>query len=32
MSFVKMLFSWWNSATLGTLLTTWTQGRAVGDG
>jgi NADH:ubiquinone oxidoreductase subunit len=30
MSFVKMLFSWWNSATLGTLLTTWTQGSAVG--
>ena len=31
MSFVKMLFSWWNSATLGTLLTTWTQGSAVGE-
>ena len=30
MSFLKMLFSWWNSATLGTLLTTWTQGSAVG--
>ena len=30
MSFVKMLFSWWNSATLGTLVTTWTQGSAVG--
>ena len=30
MPFVKMLFSWWNSATLGTLLTTWTQGSAVG--
>ena len=25
-----MIFSWWNSATWGTLLTTWLRGRAVG--
>jgi len=31
MPFVKMIFSWWNSATLGTLWTTWTQGSAVGN-
>jgi NADH:ubiquinone oxidoreductase subunit len=30
MPFLKMIFSWWNSATFGTLLTTWTQGAAVG--
>ena len=30
MSLFKMIFSWWNSATLGTLLTTWTQGTPVG--
>jgi len=31
MPFIKMIFSWWNSATFGTLLTTWTQGAAVGE-
>ena len=31
MPFVKMIFSWWNSATFGTLWTTWTQGSAVGE-
>jgi len=25
-----MIFSWWNSATLGTLLTTWLSGAPVG--
>jgi NADH:ubiquinone oxidoreductase subunit len=30
MSFLKMLFSWWNSATLGTLWTTWRAGALVG--
>ena len=30
MPFFKMIFSWWNSATWGTWLTTWTQGVAVG--
>ena len=30
MSFIKMLFSWWNSATLGTLWTTWRTGTLVG--
>jgi NADH:ubiquinone oxidoreductase subunit len=30
MSLFKMIFSWWNSATWGTLLTTWLRGVAVG--
>ncbi len=30
MSFFKMIFSWWNSATWGTLLTTWLNGSPVG--
>src|SRR5258705_14012833 len=30
MSFFKMIFSWWNSATWGTLLTTWLSGSPVG--
>ena len=30
MSFLKMIFSWWNSATWGTLLTTWLSGSPVG--
>ena len=30
MSLFKMIFSWWNSATWGTLLTTWLSGSSVG--
>lgn len=30
MPFFKMIFSWWNSATWGTLLTTWLRGEQVG--
>src|SRR5258706_13796349 len=30
MSLFKMIFSWWNSATWGTLLTTWLSGSPVG--
>jgi NADH:ubiquinone oxidoreductase subunit len=30
MRFLKMIFAWWDSATLGTLLTTWSQGTEVG--
>ena len=30
MSLFKMIFSWWNSATWGTLLTTWLSGAPVG--
>ena len=30
MSRFKMIFSWWNSATWGTLLTTWLSGSPVG--
>jgi len=30
MLFLKMIFSWWNSATWGTLLHTWMSGSAVG--
>lgn len=30
MSLFKMIFSWWNSATWGTLLTTWLSGNPVG--
>ncbi len=30
MKFLKMIFAWWDSATFGTLLTTWTQGSQVG--
>jgi NADH:ubiquinone oxidoreductase subunit len=30
MSLFKMIFSWWHGATLGTMLTTWTSGNAVG--
>jgi NADH:ubiquinone oxidoreductase subunit len=30
MSFLRMIFVWWRGATLGTLLTTWMYGEAVG--
>jgi NADH:ubiquinone oxidoreductase subunit len=30
MRFLKLLFTWWHSATLGTLLFTWSRGRLVG--
>lgn len=30
MPFFSMIFSWWKSATYGTLLTTWFSGQAVG--
>ena len=30
MSLIRMIFVWWRSATLGTLLTTWMYGNAVG--
>jgi NADH:ubiquinone oxidoreductase subunit len=30
MPFFSMIFSWWNSATFGTLWTTWFSGQAVG--
>lgn len=30
MNLFRMTFSWWNSATWGTLLTTWLTGKAVG--
>jgi NADH:ubiquinone oxidoreductase subunit len=30
MNLFRMIFSWWNSATWGTLLTTWLSGSAVG--
>ena len=30
MRFLKKIFAWWDGATIGTLLTTWTQGAAVG--
>lgn len=30
MRFLKLLFIWWHSATLGTLLFTWSRGRLVG--
>jgi NADH:ubiquinone oxidoreductase subunit len=30
MNLFRMIFSWWNSATWGTLLTTWLTGKAVG--
>ena len=31
MSLFRMIFSWWNSATIGTLWTTWTKGTFVGE-
>ena len=31
MSLFKMIFSWWNSATWGTLLTTWLRGEPGGE-
>ncbi|MBV8976231.1 MAG: NADH:ubiquinone oxidoreductase subunit NDUFA12 [Alphaproteobacteria bacterium] len=31
MPFFSMIFSWWKSATYGTLLTTWLTGHLVGD-
>ena len=30
MSFIRMLYSWWNHATFGTLLTVWFSGAFVG--
>ncbi len=30
MSFIRMLYSWWHGATLGTLTTTWFSGALVG--
>jgi NADH:ubiquinone oxidoreductase subunit len=30
MSLIRMIFVWWRSATLGTLLTTWMYGQPVG--
>ena len=30
MSFLRMLYAWWHSATLGTLVTTWSSGVYVG--
>ena len=30
MNLFRMIFSWWNSATWGTLVTTWLSGQAVG--
>ncbi|HXM00772.1 MAG TPA: NADH:ubiquinone oxidoreductase subunit NDUFA12 [Rhizomicrobium sp.] len=30
MSLLRMIFVWWRGATLGTLLTTWFSGQAVG--
>src|ERR1700733_7895729 len=30
MPFFSMIFSWWKSATYGTLMTTWFSGEAVG--
>ena len=30
MRYITMIFAWWRSATLGTLLTTWWSGEAVG--
>jgi NADH:ubiquinone oxidoreductase subunit len=30
MSFIRMLYAWWHSATLGTLWTTWFSGAHVG--
>lgn len=30
MNFLRMIFVWWNGATLGTLLTTWLSGSFVG--
>lgn len=30
MRFLKMIFTWWNSQTLGTLLITWRRGELVG--
>jgi NADH:ubiquinone oxidoreductase subunit len=30
MPFFSMIFSWWKTATYGTLLTTWFSGQAVG--
>ena len=30
MSFIRMLYSWWHGATLGTMTTTWLTGALVG--
>ena len=30
MSFIRMLYAWWHSATLGTWTTTWFSGVPVG--
>ena len=30
MQFLKRIFAWWDSATIGTFVTTWTQGQEVG--
>jgi NADH:ubiquinone oxidoreductase subunit len=30
MSLIRMIFVWWRSATLGTLVTTWFSGQSVG--
>jgi NADH:ubiquinone oxidoreductase subunit len=30
MSFLRMLFVWWRGATIGTIVTTWMYGEAVG--
>jgi NADH:ubiquinone oxidoreductase subunit len=30
MRFLKRIFAWWDSATIGTFWTTWTQGQEVG--
>jgi NADH:ubiquinone oxidoreductase subunit len=30
MSLFRLIFSWWNTATIGTWLTTWLSGQAVG--
>ncbi len=31
MDFIKRIFTWWNGATLGTLLFTWRRGQLVGE-
>ncbi|MEC7594522.1 MAG: hypothetical protein VYC90_02210 [Pseudomonadota bacterium] len=30
MQFLRMLFTWWHSQTLGTAITTWRHGELVG--
>ena len=30
MSFMKQIFTWWNSQTIGTRIFTWSKGRVVG--